>query len=399
MHSMSDHRVSLPTAPNTPRPRRVLLVDDEEPARRLLGASLRAAGFEVTVVADGAAALAAVENAPPDVLVLDLEMPGLDGAEICRRLREAPRPSLNQLPVIMLTSHSGEADEIACLTAGANDFVSKPVSRSVLVARIETQLRLAALSETLRVQNNAMYQWREVQEADLAVARTTQQALIRTVPPQPDGWQVEVAYEPLIQIGGDVYGWRQLAPGRWLFWVADATGHGVAAALFTSLVAHLFHLAGSACTTASGVLARVNAEFFSALRGHSFMTAACVVIDTAGHLTFAGAGHPPLLIRRADGTVERVAPLGLMMGLHATMEPDETGMHLAPGDVALLYTDGLFSLPDAAGERSTCATVEEALARVRPGTDLPARLIAQLGQHHAPLVFDDDLAILALIRT
>jgi CheY-like chemotaxis protein len=277
------------------------------------------------VVADGAAALAAVENAPPDVLLLDFSMPGIDGAEVCRRLRGSPRTALNQLPVIMLTSHTGEAEEIACLTAGANDFVTKPISRAVLVARIETQLRLAALAEKLREQNREMAQWRAVQEADLAVARTTQQAIVRSVPPQVEGCQVEVAYEPLIQIGGDVYGWRQLAPGRWLFWVADATGHGVAAALFTSLVAHLFHLASSAAATASGILAHVNAEFFSVLRGHSFMTAACVVIDAAGRLSFAGAGHPPLTLggmerealldalRRAGGNKKRAAEL---LGIH-----------------------------------------------------------------------------------
>lgn len=392
---MSDQRASLPTLPAAALPRRVLLVDDEEPARRLLGASLRAAGFELTAVADGAAALAVVENAPPDVLLLDFSMPGIDGAEVCRRLRASPRTALNQLPVVMLTSHTGEAEEIACLTAGANDFVTKPISRAVLVARIETQLRLAALAEKLREQNREMAQWREVQEADLAVARTTQQAIIRSVPPQVEGWQVEVAYEPLIQIGGDVYGWRHLAPGRWLFWVADATGHGVAAALFTSLVAHLFHLAGSATSTASAILAHVNAEFFGVLRGHSFMTAACVVIDAAGCLSFAGAGHPPLLVRRCDGTLEKVAPLGLMMGLSAIMEPDETALHLAPGDVALLYTDGLFSLPDAAGERCSLDTVATALAQLKPGTGLPARLIAQLGPQPA---FDDDMTVLALRR-
>ena len=395
---MSDKRSALPTLPAATPPRRVLLVDDDEPARRLLGASLRAAGFELTAVADGAAALAAVESAPPDVLLLDFSMPGIDGAEVCRRLRASPRTALNQLPVIMLTSHTGEAEEIACLTAGANDFVTKPISRAVLVARIETQLRLAALAEKLREQNREMAQWRAVQEADLAVARTTQRAIVRSVPPQVEGWQVEVAYEPLIQIGGDVYGWRQLAPGRWLFWVADATGHGVAAALFTSLVAHLFHLAGSAAATASGILAHVNSEFFSVLRGHSFMTAACVVIDASGRLSFAGAGHPPLLVRRGDGTVEKVAPLGLMMGLRAIMEPDETALHLAPGDVALLYTDGLFSLPDAAGERSTIATLADALAQLKPGTGLPARLIAQLGPHNTPPAFDDDMAVLALRR-
>ncbi len=396
---MSDQRVPVSTAPAATRPRRVLLADDDAPARRLLGASLRAAGFELSAVADGAAALTAVESAPPDVLLLDFAMPGIDGAEVCRRLRAAPRRAVNELPVIMLTSHASEAEEIACLTAGANDFVTKPVGRAVLVARIETQLRLAALGEKLRVQNSEMARWREAQEADLAVARTTQQAIVRAVPPRVEGWQVEVAYEPLIQIGGDVYGWRQLAPGRWLFWVADATGHGVAAALFTSLVAHLFHLAGSAAATASGILAHVNAEFFSVLRGHSFMTAACVVIDADGRLTFAGAGHPPLLIRRGDGTVEKLAPLGLMMGLGANMEPDETATQLAAGEVALLYTDGLFSLPDANGERGTSATVAGALAQLQPGNGLPARLIAQLGQQCAPHAFEDDLAVLALRRT
>ena len=396
---MSDQRTSLPTAPTTPLPRRVLLVDDDAPARRLLGASLRAEGFDLAAVADGAAALAEVENTPPDLLLLDFSMPGINGAEVCRRLRASKRPELNQLPVIMLTSHTSEAEEIACLTAGANDFVTKPVSRSVLVARIETQLRLAAMSEKLRVQNSEMAQWRELQEADLAVARTTQQAIIRSVPPHLEGWLVEVAYEPLIQIGGDVHGWRKLAPGRWLFWVADATGHGVAAALFTSLVAHLFHLASSASATASGILTHVNAEFFSVLRGHSFMTAACVVIDADGHLSFAGAGHPPLLVRRGDGTVEKVAPLGLMMGLSALMEPDETALRLAPGDMALLYTDGLFSPSDEDGQRCTIDTVAHAFARLEPGGSVPARLIAQLGQNGAPPVFDDDLAVLALRRT
>ncbi len=375
-----------------------MLVDDDAPARRLLGAGLRAAGFDLQAVADGAEALAAIEIAPPDVLVLDLELPELDGAEVCRRLRASERVALNQLPIIMLTGHTGEADEIACLTAGANDFVTKPVSRAVLVARIETQLRLGALSEELRAQNGEMARWREAQEADLAVARSTQQAIVAIAPPQLEGWKVEATYTPLIQVGGDVYGWRQLDHGVWLIWVADATGHGVAAALLTSLVALLFNHASAASRTAHGILASVNAEFYSVLQGHAFLTACCAVIDVEGRLSFAGAGHPPLLIRRCTGAVEAWPSLNTMMGIQQEMEMRESAVTLAPGDVALLCTDGMFSLHAGDGERFSIETVTDALGQIDGSADLITRLIAQLVQRSDAQPFDDDVAAIALHR-
>ena len=396
---MLDERAPSPPAPAAAPLRKVLLVDDDAPARRLLGTGLRAAGFDLTAAADGAAAVAMMESSPPDVLVLDLEMPGLDGAEVCRRLRASEMTALNELPIIILTGHTGEADEIACLTAGANDFVTKPVSRPVLVARIETQLRLSALSEKLRAQNREMARWRKAQEADLAIAHTTQQAIVRAALPQVNGWQVEAVYTPLIQIGGDVYGWRQLDRGVWLFWLADATGHGVAAALFTTFIALLFHHASIASNTAHGILARVNAEFFAVVRGQSFMTACCAVIESSGRLTFAGAGHPPLLIRRRDGgVVEALPSLNAMMGLSQETEVRETETMLASGDVAVLYTDGLISAKTNEDERYTDASVADALAGIDGGAGLLPRLIAELSGRSDAQTFDDDVATIALHR-
>ncbi|MGB8169008.1 MAG: SpoIIE family protein phosphatase [Chthoniobacteraceae bacterium] len=395
---MLDNRATAPTTADAAPPRKVLLVDDDETSRRLLGASLRHAGFELSSATDGAEALAAIESAPPDVLVLDFEMPGLDGAEVCRRLRASERTAVNQLPVIMLTGHTDEADEIACLTAGANDFVTKPVSRAVLVARIETQLRLGALSSALHAQNSEMALWREAQEADLAVARTTQQAIVTSAPPQIDHWRVEAVYTPLIQVGGDVYGWRQLDRDTWLFWLADATGHGVAAALFTTLVALLFDQASAACISAHGILTRVNADFFSLLRGNSFMTACCAVVTNDGRLSFAGAGHPPLLIRRRDGTVEALPSLNTMMGIDLSIEMREAKTTLGSGDIALLFTDGLFSLKTSAGERLTSETVAEILARLDESAHSIPGLIAGLVEQSDGQSFDDDLAAILLHR-
>lgn len=395
--AMPDERAPSPPPPAADG-RKVLLVDDDAAARRLLGASLRNAGFELTTANDGTEALAMIESTPPDVLVLDFEMPGLDGAEVCRRLRASDRIALNQLPVIMLTGHTDEADEIACLTAGANDFVTKPVSRSVLTARIETQLRLGALSAALHARNSEMDRWRKAQEADLDVARTTQQAIVTSPLPQLGGWQVEALYTPLIQVGGDVYGWRQLDRETWLFWIADATGHGVAAALLTTLVALLFNHASAASRTAHGIMTRVNAEFYSVLRGHSFMTTCCAVIEKNGRVSFAGAGHPPLLIRRRDGTIDALPSLNTMMGIHQEMEVGETVATLAPGDAALLYSDGLFSLKSGDDERFTTNTVADALVAIDGSADLLPRLIAELVERSNAQPFDDDVAAIALRR-
>ncbi|MEP6822789.1 MAG: PP2C family protein-serine/threonine phosphatase, partial [Chthoniobacterales bacterium] len=182
------------------------------------------------------------------------------------------------------------------------------------------------------------------------------------------------------------------------FWLADATGHGIAAALFTTLVAMLFNHASTEARTAHGILARVNAEFYSVLRGRSFMTACCAVIEADGRLSFAGAGHPPLLIRRSDGAVEEVPSLATVIGLHQALEVSETKTTLAPGDTALLYTDGLVSSRSDNGERRTGDDLHKAFARLGGGGDLLPRLVTELAQPSKAQTFDDDIAAIALLR-
>ena len=141
----------------------------------------------------------------------------------------------------MLTGHVGEESEIRCLKAGADDFVTKPINLAVLRARIETQLRLRSMREQLQQQNDELEAWRRNLERDLAAARLTQQSLIPQKPPRLPGWQLAACYRPVIQVGGDIYGWLRMTDGRILFWIADATGHGASAALLTTLAKLLFH--------------------------------------------------------------------------------------------------------------------------------------------------------------
>ncbi len=116
---------------------RVLVVDDDPPLRRMLERTLVAEGFEVALAADGGAALVAAERSAPDVIVLDLKMPVLDGLAVCRRLRGKGLPT----PILMLTARDAVADRVEGLEAGADDYLIKPFAVQELVARLRALTR------------------------------------------------------------------------------------------------------------------------------------------------------------------------------------------------------------------------------------------------------------------
>jgi two-component system, OmpR family, response regulator MprA len=116
---------------------RVLVVDDDPPLRRMLERTLAAEGFEVTVAADGAAALVAAERSAPDVIVLDVAMPALDGLAVCQRLRSKGLPT----PILMLTARDAVPDRVAGLEAGADDYLIKPFAVQELIARLRALTR------------------------------------------------------------------------------------------------------------------------------------------------------------------------------------------------------------------------------------------------------------------
>src|SRR5215472_8409365 len=320
----------------------ILIVDDDATSRKILVQLLASAGYACRECQNGPMALQTIREKQPSLLLLDFDMPGLNGAQVLERLRSDDDPAVAQIPAIMLTAHGSEDSEVRCLQAGADDFVAKPINIDVLRARIETQLRLRSMRLQLERQNDELERWRHNLERDLAAARLTQQSLIPQKAPALPGWEVATCYRPVIQVGGDIYGWLRMKDGRILFWIADGTGHGAAAALLTTLAKLLFHHGNEEHDTPASVMKAVNHDFRSIFGGRSFMTAMCVAIDPAtGRASVVGAGHPPLLIARRSGAVETVGSVAPPLGLMEHQEFTETIVGLESGDTFLLYTDGL----------------------------------------------------------
>ena len=378
----------------------ILVVDDDAMSRRVLGQLLSAAGYNCRVCKDGAEALDTIHEKPPSVLLLDFDMPGPNGAEVLRILRSDQDPAVAQIPAIMLTAHGSEQSEVSCLQAGADDFVTKPVNSSVLRARIETQLRLRSMRRQLERQNDELEKWRRDLERDLAAARLTQQSLIPQKPLLLPGWQIATCYRPVIQVGGDIYGWLRMRDGRVLFWIADGTGHGAAAALLTTLAKLLFHHGSMDHDSPASLMEAVDNDFRSTFGARSFMTAMCVALDPAtGQAQVVGAGHPPLLVVRRDGTRESIPSAAPPLGLIKRAAFNETPVGLEPGDAFLLYTDGLFWWSKDERHRVTPGQLERVLDHSAPSADaLLKRIVAQTAPKNSAKTAPDDVAAIAVRR-
>src|SRR6266446_3148589 len=378
----------------------ILVVDDDAMSRKVLAQLLTAAGYKCRVSEDGSEALEIAHTTPPSVLLLDFDMPGLNGAEVLRRLRSDQNPAIAQVPTIMLTAHGSEESEVSCLQAGADDFVTKPVNAAVLRARIETQLRLRSMRRQLERQNDELEEWRRNLERDLAAARLTQQSLIPQQPLALPGWEVATCYRPVIQVGGDIYGWLRMKDGRILFWIVDGTGHGAAAALLTTLAKLLFHHGNVEQDTPVSVMEAVNHDFRSIFGSRSFMTGMCVALDPAsGSASVVGAGHPPLLVARHSGTTESIASITPPLGLIEKPEFAETPIDLEPGDAFLLYTDGLFSWTKDEHRRLTPQQLEKMLDHSAPTAEaLLKGVLAHAAPDNSVNASPDDMTVLAVRR-
>ena len=129
-------------------PERVLVVDDEPDILELIAYNLRKEGYTVDAVPSGEQALRSIHTDPPDAVILDLLLPGLDGIEVCRRIKQDKR--FKQIPILMLTARTEDSDIVTGLEVGADDYITKPFSPKVLLARLRASLRRSSADDAPR---------------------------------------------------------------------------------------------------------------------------------------------------------------------------------------------------------------------------------------------------------
>lgn len=356
--------------------RHILVVDDNEYNREILVQNLEDLGFECDQAADGHEALQKVSHTIPALVLLDVMMPGIDGFEVCRRLRAERRTS--ELPIIMVTARADSNDVVAGLRDGANDYVTKPVDIDVLMARIETHLRLQELREESRRTSRRLMR-------ELAAARAVQESLLpnrHKLQSLPDsyGLRLGALWRPCETLGGDFWDLVSLADGSLGIVLIDFPGSGVVPSLNTFRFKTFVQGQCSGLYNAGLTMSRINGELHRILSEFEIATCQYSRYDPDRRvMTVVSAGcPPPMVYRAASGAVERVPVSGAPAGAFAEASWEEVSVPLQIGDKIVFYTDGL--LKHRSPERAFFSEVRLAELVAHRGNLEPAQLATILAE-------------------
>lgn len=313
----------------------ILLVDDNPTNLQVLFQTLEGIGCKLLIAKDGEMALAIAGKALPDLILLDIMMPGIDGYEVCRRLKNSQATS--DIPVIFLSALGDTEDKVKGFQLGAVDYITKPFQPDEVIARVNTHLTIHRLNREVENQKDQL-------EHELKVVSEVQRKLLPKQLPSIDGFNLGVHYVTSRYAGGDYYDIIQLPDNCWGFLIADAEGHSAPAAVLMAMTCALFRAYPGSAADPAEVLRYLN-EHLCKVADPSFMTALYAFYDArARTMRIVRAGHPlPMVFRDAEKkAIELNCPGVYPLGIEPyDIEIPVTETRLEPGDRFLVYTDGL----------------------------------------------------------
>lgn len=373
----------------------ILIVDDTPANLRLLSQMLSEQGYGVRAVTSGARALASVQAAPPDLILLDIKMPGMNGYNVCTHLKADP--NTRHIPIIFISALDEIQDKVQAFAVGGVDYITKPFQFEEVLARVETHLALRRLQEQLRDANRIL-------QRELALAGKVQASFLPSELPVPAGWQITAALKPASQTSGDFYDAIPLPEGRLGLLVADVVDKGVGAALFMALSWILIRTyAMEHPTQPELVLSTVNHRVLAETQTDQFVTVFYGILDpAAGTLTYCNAGHPPpyLFGPRHGAAARPLNRTGMPLGAIETATWEQATVQIDPGDVLVLYSDGITDAENSQrvsfGHARLKATVRASLGR--SAQEIQNALLTEIEQFASEALQVDDVALMVVVR-
>jgi len=333
---------------------KILVVDDQPANVRLLSVILKAEGYDVLQAYSGEEALEKTETELPDLILLDIMMPRIDGYEVCKRIRE--NEETKAIPIVMITALRGLDEKVKALDIGADDFISKPIDKLEVLARVRSLLRVKYYHDEMVTAQEKLEEQNNILKAELEMAREVQQALLpKDIGAQmPTGLEFEHRYIPTLDVGGDFFDIHKISPSAIGVFIADVMGHGAQAALITVLIKTLFSELIREAHSPAELLVQLNQRYNALIRQTGIFTSAfysTIDVDKR-EVVFSNAGHPPAFLI-SNGRLELeelVKESGLALGLASDYDYQNHEGQMERGDTIFLYTDGLFDVKNQDGE-------------------------------------------------
>ena len=373
----------------------VVVVDDDITNLKMAGRILSKNNMRVTALKSGTALLDYIKTNKPDLILLDIKMPGLDGFETMKRLQEQMNPS-EKIPVIFLTADDSQDAETHGLALGAMDFIKKPFIPDVLVLRVRHTIDLVRLQRDLEQENERI-------RSELAMASRIQSAMLPGIfPAFPERKEFDIyaSMDPVRGVGGDFFDFFFIDRDRLCLLIADVSGKGIPAALF--MMASKIILADNAKSGKSPaqILQDTNEAICANNPEEMFVTVWLGILDiSTGLLTTANAGHEYPALMHADGQFELFRDRhGLVVGGMPGVKYHEHSLQMYPGSKLFVYTDGVPEATDA--ENALFGTIRMLEALNAHANESPKQILHGVRQAVNEFVSDmeqfDDLTMMCL---
>jgi phosphoserine phosphatase RsbU/P len=368
----------------------ILVVDDSPVNLRLVVRTLEGRGYRLLAAKNGRAALDIARRVRPDLILLDVMMPEVDGFEVCRALKADP--ATRDAIVVFLSALGEVTDKVTGLELGASDYITKPIQPEEVIARVANHVARQQLEREVR-------QSRDRLERELASAGEMQRRLLPSALPSGMGATFAAYYRTSLYAGGDYYDVFALPDGQFGVIVADVSGHGAQSAIVMSMIRAAVHaFPGFACDPAE-MLRYLNRHFEFLWESPMFATALSALIDPRERtVTVACAGHPhPLLLRGGRVSVLPVDATMPILMMELLKVPDVSNP-LQSGDRILFYTDGVTERHDAGDDMYDLPRLVEAFERsasLPPAEQIQA-VVADVDAFAADREPDDDQTLLLI---
>jgi sigma-B regulation protein RsbU (phosphoserine phosphatase) len=389
----------------------ILIVDDTPANLQVLAGMLKDRGYKVRPVPSGKLALLAARRDPPDLILLDINMPDMNGYEVCQQLKADEL--LDGIPVIFISALTEQLDKVKAFATGGVDYITKPFQMEELHARVETHLKLHRLQIELVGANQRLAEANSRMSRDLKAAAKIQETFLPRNLPRVPGADFAWIYHPCDELAGDGLNIIPLDEDNVALYILDVSGHGVASALLSVTMSRLLSLPsdpssilvrnadvanGVEITPPAEVAAHLNRLFPFDSATTQFATMIYGVLNAAtGEFRYVSAGHPgPVHLSRDAAPVVLDSP-GSPIGL-ADEPYDERSVRLRAGDRLYLYSDGVSEAMDAIGKPFGEAQLLAAIGQGRlelldDGVTALAESIARWRGSEKP---QDDISILAV---
>ncbi|HYC46357.1 MAG TPA: SpoIIE family protein phosphatase [Burkholderiales bacterium] len=378
-----------------------ILAVDDTPTNISLLAGLLGEQYKVRAATNGAKALELAAANPPDLILLDIMMPGLSGYDVLERLRGDTR--LRHIPVIMISAIDEIESVIRCIELGAEDYLPKPFNPTLLRTRVGASL------EKKRLRDDIVRHLDQI-ENELRQAREIQLSMVPLDFQSPGGaharLEVFATLEPAREIGGDLYDFFWSDDGRLYFVVADVSGKGAPAALFMARIKTMIRLVATLYREPTGtpvepgrIVRKINEDVCADNRQDMFVTVFFGILDPqSGVLTYCNAGHNTPYVISGGGAMRLQGAHGIPLGIEGAFDYHTETRQLARGDCIFVYTDGVTEAMDGESSFYSDKRLEDVL---RPLAGAPARavvseVIASVRDFAAGAPQADDIAAMAI---